>query len=275
MSDFERQERDIAQRGAQDAVRSLGVPAAEADFRCRLQAQFVSGEIATESGPGSGVVPPGRSRFLGGLVAFAVAAALALAVVGLNPLPGPRVMGINGSGVVEIDGQAFSTEDAGLIAAALRPGSRIATLGDASVDLIYGGTLGVRVEPHTSAVLPRAAGRWFGRDVRSQLDAGELAIRTGPAFAGGACVVRTPQGDTTITGTLVSVYTNDELTCVCLIEGNASVATGGQDLGTIPDRKRWVVFSDDREPVLLDIEAIHEAHLESFDSQLGARLSAP
>ncbi len=279
LSDFERQEMDAQQRLGQDAVRSLGPVAADEDFRRRLRAQFVRGEIAAgapleaPARPQAPVVSLPVRRTTGPLVSFAIAAALALMVVALNTRPGPRLVSVQGSGVVEIDGQVLTGEDLGRMASVLRPGSRITTLGDVAVDLIYPGSLGLRVEPGSSAVLPEAPGRWFGRRIRSDLQEGELAIRTGPDLQGGAYLVTTPQGDTTITGTLVSVFTNTDLTCVCLIEGHASVAVGARDLGPIPDGKRWVVFADDREPQMLGIEAVHETHLLDFDADLGFSLT--
>jgi hypothetical protein len=79
--------------------------------------------------------------------------------------------------------------------------------------------------------------------------------------------VTTPDGSITISGTLVNVYSNGELSCFCLFEGHASVRCASGDLGDIPALKRWVVFKDGRAPELLDIAPPHLEHMQGMDEE--------
>jgi len=203
-----------------------------------------------------------------GWAVLSAAAVLALAVVGLNRLPGPDLLAVEGAGSVEVDGQIFNTSDAGGIDAALRPGSHIILGGQAMLDVLYAGSLAMRLEPGTDLVLPGRPGRWFNRRPEAELTLGEVSVRTGHDLAGGALTVSTPEGRVTISGTLVSIFRNNDLTCVCLFEGEASVTTPERDLGAIPLLMRWVVFNDGREPALLDIEPGHRDHMLAFDERL-------
>ena len=278
MSDHLHQEWDDQQRKAREAVGSLGRVPADPDFRAGLRDRFVARVMedgdqagrqprpADQPDTGTGTKPLGRPFAWGRvLVPLAAAAVLAVVLIGMNPLPGPRVLQVAGEGVVQVDGRDFSAEDEAGIAEALQPGSRVTLEGDVSLDLVYPGTLAMRLEAGSEFLLPRRPGRWFARQVEAELPLGEVSIRTGPELAGGRLNVTTPEGEILITGTLVSVYRNPELICVCLFEGSASVSTAEADLGAIPPRKRWVVFNDGRQPALLDIEPGHEAHMLDFD----------
>jgi hypothetical protein len=97
---------------------------------------------------------------------------------------------------------------------------------------------------------------------------GEISVRTGPALAGGQLMVKTPEAETVIHGTLVSVVSNGELSCICLFEGHADVSSDGRELGELPPGKRWVIFRDGHEPELMDIAPPHLEHMKTFDATL-------
>ena len=63
----------------------------------------------------------------------------------------------------------------------------------------------------------------------------------------------TPEGRAVITGTLVSVFRNSDLTCACLLKGSARFKTPDEDLVAIPLLKRWVVYADGRPCVILAV----------------------
>ena len=266
MSEHEQDRLDREQRAAQDAVRSLGVPAADPAFRARLREQFVAGTVPERE------TPPARRRsprvpFFFGLGTLAAAAVLAFAVVGLNRLPGPELIAVEGTGGLVIDGRSVDAGDTDRIVELLRPGVRLEVREETSVDLHYPGSMVWRVAAGSELVLPGRPGRWFGREVAAELAAGEVSVRTGPDLAGGRLDVATPTGTAAISGTLVNVFHNDELSCFCLFEGTARVLADGRDLGPIPPMKRWVVFADGREPALLDIAPPHLEHMKGLDEE--------
>ena len=186
---------------------------------------------------------------------------------GLNPLPGPQILGLEGAGRVLVDGREFSAADRAGLDQALRAGSRVELGPEVTLDLIYPGSMAMRLEAGTEMTLPGRPGRWFHRSVEADLPLGELSLRTGPRLKGGQVLVSTPEGLTTVRGTLISVFRNPDVTCVCLFEGSASVAVGGQDLGRLDPQKRWVMFSDGSEPALMAIEPGHRDHMLSFDEK--------
>ncbi len=252
------------QRTAQGAVRSLSCPQADAGFRARLKTEFVSGDIARNA---KVVDLPRRrtARWLG--VGLAMAAVLALAVIGMNRLPGPQLLAAQGQGSVIIDGERHMIEESTDLAGLLQPGSRVVLEGDVRLDVLYPGTMLWRLEPGTDVMLPGRPGRWFGRQSDALIRVGEAALRTGPDLAGGAIAVRTPDGQILVTGTLVNIFCDGELSCFCLYEGTASVQTFQADLGTVPENMRWVVFTDrERESKRLEIAPPHRDQMLALDA---------
>lgn len=258
------------QRLAQEAVRSLGVPEADAAFRARLKEQFVSGAIPDRSP--LAVRMRRRRAAVYGWSSLALAAVLALAVFGLNRLPGPELLSARGPGTVTVDGLSVDAGDAPRIAALLKPGARIRLEGETSVDILYRNSLAMRLTPGTDLVLPERPGRWFSRPVSAGLSLGEVSIRTGPGLKGGALRVDTPAGSALITGTLVDVFFNGELSCFCLHDGTAHVLVDGTDFGAIPAMKRLVVHMDSRTPECLDIAPPHLEQMRALDRERGAGL---
>jgi len=279
MSDRNFDNLDEQQRLAQEAVRSLSRPEADADFRARLKAQFVAGEVPET--PLSEADAPDHprdvtpSRTWIPWATLTTAAALIAVLLTFNPRPGPQLLAANGPGTVTIDGRELAFDQTGAIDEALRPGARVVVGDGAPLDIFYPGSFALRLDPGTSLLLPTPPGRWFRRTVEAPMDMGELSVRTGPALAGGGLIVRTPEGRAVIHGTLVSVFRNADLTCVCLFEGSADILTGAQDLGALPIGKRWVLFNDGSEPQLLDIMPAHLEHMQGLDATLGGLFEIP
>ncbi|HPF70521.1 MAG TPA: hypothetical protein PLQ13_07635 [Candidatus Krumholzibacteria bacterium] len=270
MSANEHDNLDPGQRLAQDAVRSLGSAPVDPEFRARLKAQFTAGAIPDE-GPVvlSAPAPRSRGEFWGwGLLA---AAALAVAVLtGLNPLPGPRLLGSRGEGEIVVDGTTVAAADEAGLGRLLRPGARIETAPGTVIDLEYPGSLTMRVEGGSLLELPARPGRWHHRDVTAGLAVGEISVRTGPKLAGGRLDVTTPQGEARIYGTLINVYTDSVLSCFCLHDGTAHVhRADGVDLGAVPPMMRRVTFTDGREPDLSPIAPPHLADMQAMERDLG------
>jgi ferric-dicitrate binding protein FerR (iron transport regulator) len=269
MSDRNFKNLDKKQRLAQEAVRSLAHPQADADFRARLKDQFLAGEIpetGLSSSDESPAVSPRPWLRWGGLAAAAV---LAFVVFSLNRLPGPELVATNGVGTVTVDGRELAADDSASLESALRAGARLQVGEGGVVDIVYPGSFVMRLDSGTDMVLPSRPGRWFLRSARSAIEYGEISVRTGPNLAGGRLIVDTPEGRTAIHGTLVSVFRNDGLTCVCLFEGSASISTDEKNLGGIPLGMRWVLFKDGSEPQLLDIAPPHRDHMLGLDEAWG------
>lgn len=251
-----------AQRAAGDAVRGLSRPAADPEFRRRLKADFVGGALRSRERPAAG---GGVLRLFGPVLA--AAALIAVAVIGLGTRPGPELAGWQGDGRVLMDGAAMTDADA--LASHLRPGARLELEGDVSVDVLYPGSFLWRLAPGTVMTLPEAPGRWLDRRLLARLETGEASVRTGPAFAGNTLVVGTDEGDAVITGTMVDVFRNADVTCICLLDGHCRVVADGRDLGALEPGTRWVLPRDGGEPSRLDIAGPHRDHMQALDHDHG------
>ncbi|MBU1674842.1 FecR family protein, partial [bacterium] len=201
---------------------------------------------------------------------LAVAAALALLMVVTNRRPGPVPLGGGGPGTVTVDGQTVPANRPEALARLLHPGARVTLSDDAELDLHYPGVMVWRLEPGTTAVLPPAPGRWYGKALECRLEKGELGLRTGPGFPGARLAIVTAEGRAIVTGTLVSVYRDDAVTCVCVVEGAVVMETAsGEVLGNIEAGRRRVLFRDGSEPLHDAIAPPHQAHLQAFDGACG------
>ncbi|MCP4574648.1 MAG: hypothetical protein GY838_20045 [bacterium] len=253
---------DEQQRLAQDAVRSLPRPEADPEFRARLKDRFVSGaidqEAPTPSGSRLGSVWLGWS-------ALAAAAVVTFALLGFNRLPGPELAATNGVGSVWVDGREIAADRTGVIDAALRVGTRVQVSDGAELDVVYPGTMVMRLIDGADFILPERPGRWFRRTVEAPLAAGEICLRTGPDLAGGGVILRTDDGLAIVRGTLISVESNEAVTCICLVEGSVDVVTHETDLGPLAAGQRWVLFRDGSEPQGGAIADTHRDHMLALD----------
>lgn len=273
MSDHDGFDRD--EERARGTIRSLPRVEADPDFRERLKADFVAGRLG-ETAPddargafgrrssGRRVPKPSWRRLI---LPASIAVIVGIFML-LNAAPAPVVTDVTGDGTVTIEGQKFPTTDINAIAGAIRPGVHIELSAGVELDLVYGTAMAVQVSPG-SATIPAGPARWFGRAVECRLEIGEMAILTGPRFRGGHLVVTTGEGAIEITGTLVSVFRDTAVTCVCVHEGTASVGIDAADMEPIPSGKRKVMFADGSPPLVTDIAPPHRDHLIEFEKKYG------
>lgn len=267
MSDRDQFEPTAEEKRVSELIRSL--PRAESDtgFRERLRADFAAGRL----GDSVVAVPPEARRGRGWIrvlipAAFAVILA---AVVMLNAGPPLELSSVTGDGTVTIDGRTFPSSDFEGIAGAIYPGASVTMSEGVDVDLVYPETVAYQLSSAT-ATIPEAPGRWYGRKVAAGVEMGELLMMTGPDFKGVRLDVSTPEGQIVITGTLVSVFRNGEITCVCVHEGVASVGINDADMQDIPPGKRKVMFADGSPPEVTDIAPPHMEHLVEFQARYRA-----
>jgi hypothetical protein len=270
MNDRELNDLTPDQARAREAVRSLPVVEADPGFRERLKADFVAGRLGLEQEPGrSGRRRAARRR--GGAWWLLIPSAVAALVVGVlifNGGPPPDLAAVTGEGTVTVDGRAFPTAERGAIAKAIGPGVRVEVSDGVDFDLVYGGTMAVRLSSG-AATIPAAPARWFGRTGGCMVERGELNVLTGPGFRGGHLVMATGEGIVEITGTLVSVFRDSSITCVCVQEGKASVGVDAGDMEPVPAGMRKVMFADGSPPMLTDIAPPHRDHLIAFEREYG------
>jgi hypothetical protein len=273
MDDRERQEMTPAQRRARDAVRRLGRPAADAAFRERLRRDFISGAIGGAADRDAQRRAARARAWWRGLrwswaAPLTAAAALLIVLWSANQGPAPQLLATNGVGMVRIDGRAIPAAESDRLAAALRGGAAVALEDGARLDLLYPGSMIWELTDGTQMTLPDPPGRWFGRGTAAAVGIGEAHVLTGPAFPGSRLTIRTDEGLVELTGTLVSVFRDSLVTCVCVQEGTARIGISEQDLEAIPAGRRKVMFRDGRPPMVTAIAPPHRDHLIEFEARV-------
>lgn len=269
MSDNERDHRTPEEKRVQDAVRGLSRPSADPDFRARLKRDFVSGALRETGRVAAPVRRPWRVRWSRVAPLAAAAAILFVMVVGNRGAP-PRVIATSGEGTILVDGASFAANQTDEINRRLRPGAEIQLIGGAVVDVFYPGTMVWEFAAGSRFTLPRPPGRWYDRTIECALDFGESRVRTGPRFPGTRLTIDTPEGTTVLTGTLVSVYRDSSVTCVCVQEGTAMIGVDAGDLDAVGAGMRKIMFRDGRPPVITEIAPPHQQHLLEFDEKFGS-----
>ena len=249
----------------QNVVRTLPHVPANPAFRNRLRREFSTGRFERRR------VRQAEPKIAGWFTwRWATASTAILLVIGfafVNRGPDWRVMSAPVSGSVIVNGQVVPASDRAALAKALRRGGRVNVTADGELTLLTPATLLVQVTPGSDVELPVPAGRWLGKNMHATVNSGEARLLTGPRFPGRTMDIWTRAGNTVITGTLVSVVTNGELTCVCVAEGTAKA--GKKSMEPVPAGMRKVMFTDNRPDQMVPIETEHAAGLAAFLSQYG------
>lgn len=270
MPDPDRAPLTVEQEAARAAVRALDVPVASAEFRARMRAAFVSGDFgdvdatspSTEealSSARSHVEPhvaessrtsrtrrrtPARGWRLPLSIA---AAAVVLLGIGLaNRGGGWTVTAVGANPTVTIDGQEVSCSDLSPIEAALHAGCHIVVPENGRLELLNASNFLVELGGGVEFTLPRAPGRWFGRDVHSEVGGtGTVRVATASRFEGATYRLRTSSTELTVTGTAFTVIHAEDSVCLCVLEGEVSATLPDGSVASIGAGRRVFVSSGD------------------------------
>lgn len=248
-----------------EAVRGLPDVHPDAAFRARLKDAFVSGRITSTvppadevpGAPGAKVVPLPRRR--PAWLALAAAAVLAIVFFAVRPTGHPEFTVTGGDAVATVRAGDRSRAIAAASADAVPAGAEL-TVETGSLELQWSDVVALRVNPG-SVVLPSLAA---ADAMEFTVDGGEVVFLTGPGFPGSRLTVRTPEGRVEVVGTAFAVYRDDGGTCVCVLEGTASVGVNQGDMQPVPPEKRKVMPADGSAPKILDIVPEHRAGLADF-----------
>lgn len=244
---------------ARDAVRRLPPVPADPDFRARLRREFASG-----GGRGTGAA----RRWL--------LAASVLAVLGGGWLFTREshwtVVATSASGVVDVDGRRVAVGDRAALAPLLVPGARVATDGEAEIQVLGGDVVVLVITPGSVTTLPGIPGGWFSRALRGTLETGEVRGVTGPGFAGEHLVYDLPRARVGVTGTTFAVLANAEGSCVCVLEGEVTMADAGTTSVAVPSGRRRTVPPSGGAAVEEEIRPMERMKLEMLRDQARAAL---
>lgn len=244
---------------ARDLVQKLPRPAPDPEFHARLRREFAGGVITS---PISRV--PARWR------AAAVAAAAIVAVILLaraaallNRGPDWVVAGASGSGVVILDGREITVSDLGH---ELAPRRRLEVKGELQLDLHLPGALVLQIPAGGDVTLP-APGRWFDRTLRGEIRAGEARWVTGPRFRGSHLVLIAPDATIEVTGTTFAIICEPGATCLCVLDGSATMVTADGRAERVAPGTRRTVYRNGKPPLLEEIRPMERMKLGMLADQ--------
>jgi ferric-dicitrate binding protein FerR (iron transport regulator) len=231
-------------------LRALPPEPVDPAYRARARAAFLSPPAAR----------PARRRFpLWGGIGIAAAAALALFLLA-TAAPSWRVAGVQGSGTVTVDGEAFPAASlAGRklprgASVDVGPGVELTVAADALSFVVGEGS---RLTLETRGIPGR-------RSLAAVLDHGNTWGTTGPGFAGLA--VLTPEAQVQVTGTTFAVMASPDTTCVCVLEGTVEVvarSAPGEPVA-VPGGDRCFLFAAPVPPRLDELTAPQAARLREI-----------
>lgn len=256
---------------ARDALRQLPAVRADGTFRSRLKELFVSGRIAERQD----LAPerPRRRRNLARWILPAAAAAgLLLALGVLNRGPNWMLVASRGEGKIIADGHPLQARDAAQIAKRLRAGTTIRLEREAEMEILCANRMVVQLTPGTEMTVPGVPGRWFARNVRTEVHGGEARITTGPGFRGARLRITTLEVEVQVSGTTLAVIRDAASTCVCAYDGELLVGPRGGTLKRLATGWRRILYNDGRPEALLPIDDMENAKLGMFQDQARPRL---
>lgn len=264
------------QRRAADAVRELPTPDASPDFRAALRAQFVAGEFGQAGEDAAPARRPRRAasprpgRAWAWVAPLAVAASLAVLVVTMNRTPHWTISNAGGAHVM-VDGVAMPCDDLDPLQAALRPGCRIQVPDGAQLEVVAD-ALALQINGGMDVTLPATPGRWFARDIVSQVGGrGTLRIATSEAFEGARYRIETGPTELLVTGTAFSVMSTPDVVCVCVLEGGIAATLPDGTSHDIPSGGRFTV---QREGGAYQVGSMHDSERGALE-QLKQRVTTP
>jgi hypothetical protein len=212
---------------------------------------------------------PSWRRFWMWMIPALVAAAAVFVII--NRPATLRMIAVTGSGRPVIDGKIAPGPGEEAIGRRIRPGMHLQMPDSLSVDLLARDVVMIEVTPGTRVTVPQAPDRLFNRASACSLLAGEIRVKTGSRFHGVSLRVYTPDGVAVITGTLLSVQTDRNGTCVCVQEGTAHVGVTERDLRAVQPGYREAIARGGT-PAILPIAPPHRDGLLDFERRLGDRI---
>jgi len=269
MSERENMDLSPEELRIQASVRGLDEVRAEDAFREKLRQQFVSGDFEDSAEPNVSAAsaeivgsPRRKRRSWGFAIVPAIAAMLAIIFLGGNE-PGWELSALRGEGTLIINGVAVEASDFAAVARLIEPEARVVVPEGLEVDVLLDGVIVFGVVGPVDFTVPNEPAK-APYNYAVNVHHGEFRIKTGPDFEGRQMVMTTSDGQTEIVGTTIAIFKNADLTCVCILEGTASVGKDDDHMDAVPAGMRKVIFADGRDPLIIPIESGHETSLIAF-----------
>lgn len=266
MSDDQANQLTHEQRRVQDDLQRMRRYRPDPAYQARLRQRFVSGRIA-ESRDRLPRTRDIRQAVLSWAVAPVVVVAMLLVVLIGSRGPSWSLLRVSGKGSVLLNGEPIAVGPSTDLKEILESQAHLLVPPEVEIELVCDRIAVMGISPGTEVTIPRTPGRWFGKIMSGEIRRGEILVKTGPDFAGNHLLVLTPEGRIEITGTTVSVFCNEELTCVCVLKGEARIGKDTASLEAIPSGMRKVMFRNGRPPLVTEIAPEHRVGLVQFEER--------
>ena len=181
MNEHDTHDLDPGARKVQEALRALPEVQADAEFRRRLKADFVSGAILERertAGRSSGLR---RRPWL--WVPLAAAAVVVLMLLVFNRGPAWTLHEVSGEGQVVVNGRPVPAQDIDALNRRLGAKADLEVPDGVTLDLICPEMLLLEIAPNSHVVLPADPGRFWGRTLTGRVDKGEMRFKSSRATA--------------------------------------------------------------------------------------------
>lgn len=192
-----------------------------------------------------------------------------------------------GEGQITTDGRIFSAKQATAFDA---PGTVLETKGDSHQAFVYSNGAGMYVDANTRVEIDRFVQEPFRPDRNSTTEGepsisqsdvfvarGQVAVCTGQLASGTTMNYSTPHAGVNIRGGKVAVNTTAEETTIYLLEGDATVRGGSNDLGGAllkPGEKAVIRPSSPGRPPTVTISPIEPQMMSSLDEKVAMACNA-
>jgi hypothetical protein len=249
-------------------VRDLPPVEAEPAFRSALREAFVSGEVAP-AGRRSDAITQSRAWWLGWRVLAPLAAAMIVVALFTVLGPGPmRVLDVEGTGTVRVDGRDFAAAGRESLIRAIHGGADVEVGDGVTLDLLVPRVALYELTAGTRMTLPAPPSRWAGHAAACSLLTGEMRLKTGSRFHGNRLTVYTPRGLVIVRGTLLSIAVDEEGTCICVLEGVASVGVDADHLEDVQPGFRKIMLANG-ETSVVPVKPMHRDGVLKFEALHG------
>jgi hypothetical protein len=192
------------------------------------------------------------------------AAAVLLVVSVFNRGPAWQLVSATGEGIAVVDGRPVAMSNAAELARLLRPGVRVRMPEGCEAELVSREQLAIQITGGSDVTIPDVPGRFWSRDVRSEVGSGEIRVTSGDAFRGARLSVITPEARVEMTGTTLAVIREPAGTCVCVLEGRVKVGPRDGELLGVDAGMRRFIFNDERSPELAPMRDAERTKLGMF-----------
>ncbi len=146
----------------------------------------------------------------------------------------------------------------------LAPGTTLARPDSTALLLRAGDQLWIQIAPGGEIVLPKTAGKWWGREIEAWVLEGATRFSTGPDLAALSYYINTRIARIEVLGATIAVIDSPDSTRVCVLAGQVKMGRHSRDPELVPAAMCRVLYRDHIDPHVEEIRAPERARLQAL-----------